>query len=503
MKKVLNSKENGKKEIKKYTGTWEDPRNLTMLMDFYQLTMSNGYFYHGLKDTVVYFEMFFRKNPDHAGYSITAGLEQLIEYIKKLSFSNEDIEFLRERNKFSEEFLTYLEDFEFTSDIWAIPEGTPVFPNTPLVTIKGPIIQAQLIETMLLLTINHQSLIATKANRIKRAAQGRTVMEFGSRRAQGYDAAILGARASIIGGVDATACTIVEEKFGIPAIGTMAHSWIQLFGDEFKAFKAYAEVYPDDCTLLVDTYNVLKSGVPNAIRVAKEYLEPLGKRLKGIRLDSGDIAYLSIQARKMLDKAGLTDCAIVASNSLDENIIIDLIDQGAKINSFGVGERLITSKSEPVFGGVYKIVAVEEDGDIVPRIKLSENVEKVTNPHYKGLWRLFDKESGKAIADVLTVYDEEIDDSKPYEIFDPVYTWKRKKVTNFVAKKLQVQIFKGGELVYDLPSITEIKDYCKEQIDTLWDEVKRFKNPHEYHVDLSQKLWDVKKSLIEKYKDTI
>jgi len=478
-------------------------RNLTMLMDYYQLTMSNGYLHHGLEDTIVYFDMFFRKIPDKGGFAIACGLEAVIKYIENLSFDEEDIEFLREKNIFSEGFLKYLVNFKFTCDIWAVPEGTIIFPNEPILTVKGPIMEAQLIETMVLLTINHQSLIATKTNRIVRAAKGRNVMEFGSRRAQGYDGAIYGARAAYIAGAIGSSNVFTDKEMGIPAIGTMAHSWIQLFGDEYEAFKAYAETYPDNCTLLVDTYNVLKSGVPNAIRVAKEVLEPMGKALKGIRLDSGDISYLSKECRSVLDSAGLQQCKIVASNSLDEFIIKDLLSQGAQVDTFGVGERLITSKSEPVFGGVYKLVAVEEQGEIQPRIKLSENVEKVTNPHYKGLWRLYERESGKAIADILAIHNETIDDSKPYTIFDPVYTWKKKVIDNFRARCLQEKIFEKGKLIYKSPTIEEIKAYCKEEVDSLWDELKRFENPHSYYVDLSQKLWQVKNNLIEQFKDKI
>lgn len=478
-------------------------RNLTMLMDYYQLTMSNGYLHHGLEDTIVYFDMFFRKIPDKGGFAIACGLEAVIKYIENLSFDEEDIEFLREKNIFSEDFLKYLMEFKFTCDIWAVPEGTVIFPNEPILTVRGPIMEAQLIETMVLLTINHQSLIATKTNRIVRAAKGRNVMEFGSRRAQGYDGAIYGARAAYIAGAIGSSNVFTDKEMRIPAIGTMAHSWIQLFGDEYEAFKAYAETYPDNCTLLVDTYSVLKSGVPNAIRVAKEVLEPMGKTLKGIRLDSGDIAYLSKECRKILDSEGLEDCKIVASNSLDEFIIKDLLSQGAQVDTFGVGERLITSKSEPVFGGVYKLVAVEEQGEIQPRIKLSENVEKVTNPHYKGLWRLYERESGKAIADILTIHNETIDDSKSYTIFDPVYTWKRKVIDNFRVRNLQEKIFEKGKLIYKLPSIEEIKAYCKEEVNSLWEELKRFENPYSYYVDLSQKLWQVKSSLIEQFKDKI
>lgn len=478
----------------------KDGRNLSMLMDFYELTMSNGYFVNKLGDTEVYFDVFYRKNPDGAGYAIVAGLEQIVTFIKNLKFTKDDIEYLRGKNQFSEEFLQYLLNFKFTGSLYAIPEGTPVFPNEQLVTIKSKVIDAQLIETMLLVTINHQSLIATKANRIVRASQGRTVLEFGARRSQGYDGAIYGARASYIGGVAGTATTIADEMFDIPASGTMAHAWVQLFGDEYKAFKTYAETYPDACTLLVDTYNVIDRGIPNAIRVAKEVLEPTGHRLKGVRLDSGDLAYLSKKVREMLDEAGLTNCKIVASNSLDEYIISDLLSQGAEIDIFGVGERLVTAKSEPVFGGVYKLVAVVEDGEIVPRIKLSENEEKITNPGFKATWRLFDRETGKAIADVITLGDEVIDDTKPYTIFDPIHIWKKKKITNFYAKKLQVPVFIDGECVYELPTIHEIKAYCQEQVETLWDEIKRFSNPHKYYVDLSMELWHVKQELIQRYR---
>ena len=473
-----------------------ESRNLTMLVDFYELSMANGYFTNGFKDTVAYFDMFFRKVPDNGGFAIMAGLRQLIDYLKNLKFTQKDIEFFK-RKGFSEDFIDYLRDFKFTCDVWAIPEGTPIFPGEPIITVKGPVIEAQLIETMVLLTINHQSLIATKANRLKRAAGDRMIMEFGSRRAQGYDAAIYGARAAYIGGCDATACTIDERDFGVPAVGTMAHSWIQLFGDEYEAFKAYARQYPDNCTLLVDTYNVLKSGIPNAIKVFDEIVVPKGYRPKGIRIDSGDITYLSKKARKMLDDAGYPDCKIVASNSLDEIIIRDMLIQGAQVDSFGVGERLITAASTPVFGGVYKIVAVEENGVPVPRIKLSENVQKITTPCAKKVYRLFDNDTGKALADVVTLIDEEIDSTKPYELFDPDYTWKRKSISNFTAKPLLVQIFDKGQCCYNSPDIKDIKKFCNEQVDTLWDEVKRFENPHTYYVDLSQKLWDEKHRLLD------
>ncbi|WP_294135148.1 nicotinate phosphoribosyltransferase [uncultured Clostridium sp.] len=478
----------------------EDERNLSMLVDFYEFTMANGYFENNLKDKIVYFDMFFRKNPDNAGFAIVAGLEQVIEYIKGLNFTKSDIEYLRERKLFNEEFLEYLLNFKFTGDIYAIEEGTPVFPNEPLITVKAKAIEAQLIETMLLLTINHQSLIATKANRIRRAAEGKEVLELGARRSQGYDAAIYGARAAYIGGVDGTANTIADEIFGVKAVGTMAHSWIQLFGDEYKAFETYAKTYPDNCVLLIDTYNVLKSGIINAIKVSKDVLEPQGKSLKGVRLDSGDLAYLSKEVRKILNINGLENCKILASNSLDEYIIADLMNQGACIDIFGVGERLITAKSEPVFGGVYKLVAVEENDNIVPRIKLSENIEKVTSPGYKTVWRLFDKENNKAIADVLTLGNEIIDDSKDYEIFDPIYTWKRKVVTNYYAKKIQVPIFIQGKCVYKTPKLDDIRKYSLEQVESLWDEVKRFNNPQAYYVDLSEKLWNLKNDMIKNFR---
>jgi len=476
-----------------------DRLNLTMLTDFYELTMANGYFNSGLKDKIVYFDMFFRRVPDNGGYAIMAGVEQLIEYLNNLKFSDEDINYLRNKKIFSEEFLDYLRNFEFSCDVWAIPEGTPIFPNEPVVIVRGPVIQAQFIETMVLLTINHQSLIATKANRIVRAAQGRSVMEFGSRRAQGYDGAIYGARAAYIGGCVGTACTIAEREFGIPAMGTMAHSWIQMFPSELEAFCTYASMYPENCTLLVDTYDVLKSGVPNAIKAFNNVLVPKGYRPKAIRIDSGDITYLSKQARKMLDAAGFPDCQIVASNSLDEFRIHDILVQGARVDSFGVGERLITSSSEPVFGGVYKLVAIEENGEIIPKIKISENVEKITNPGFKQVWRFFDRETGKAVADLLTLHDEVIDENEPYELFDPEYTWKRKIVTNYRVQKLHVKIFEKGKCVYKSPPLKEIRYYCKAQTETLWDEVTRLENPHRYYVDLSKPLWDIKDKLLKEY----
>ena len=470
-------------------------RNLTLLTDFYELTMGNGYLENGLADTVCCFDLYFRKVPDNGGFAVMCGLEQAINYIKKLSFTDEDIAYLRDKKIFSEKFLDYLRNFKFSCDVWAIPEGTPVFPNEPLVIVKGPAIQAQLMETMLLLCINHQCLIATKAARIVKAADGRAVMEFGSRRAQGSDGAIYGARAAYIGGCAGTACTISDKEMGTPALGTMAHSWVQMFDSELDAFKAYAKCYPDACLLLVDTYNVLKSGIPNAIKVFNE-LRAEGHEPAGIRIDSGDITYLSRKARKMLDDAGFPNAKICISNSLDEYIIEDILRQGACIDSFGVGERLITSRSEPVFGGVYKLTAVEKDGQIIPKIKLSENVTKITTPDFKELWRFYDKTTGKAIADLITCYGEEVDDTKPYTIFDPEHPYKKKTVTDFTAKKLLVQIFDKGECVYESPSATEIRDFCHEQIGTLWSEVTRFENPHEYYVDLSKKLWDKKNDLL-------
>ncbi len=473
--------------------------NMTMLCDFYELTMGNGYFRNGYKDRITYFDVFFRRVPDEGGYVIAAGLEQLIDYIENLHFSEEDIAYLRGRNLFCEEFLDYLRDFRFTGDIYAIPEGTPVFPREPMVVVRAPSIEAQLIETFTLLTINHQSLIATKANRICRAAMGRTVLEFGSRRAQGADAAIVGARAAYIGGCAGTACTISDQLYGVPAGGTMAHAWVQMFDSEYEAFKTYCETYPTNATLLVDTYNTLKSGVPNAIRAFNEVLRPMGITKCGIRLDSGDMAYLSQEARRMLDEAGWPECQISVSNSLDERLIQNLFLQGAQIDMFGVGERMITAKSEPVFGGVYKLAAVEnENGEIIPKIKCSENVEKITIPHFKKVYRLYNRDNGKAIADYMTVYDETVNENEPLMLFDPYATWKTKNVCNFEARELLVPVFLKGKRVYQSPSLKEIQSYCKQQVDTLWDEIKRFDNPQTYYVDLSQKLWDIQQELLRK-----
>lgn len=471
-------------------------RNLTLLTDMYEFTMANGLFDSEYRDTIAYFDMFFRRIPDKGGYAIMAGLEQLIDYMNNLHFDDGDIEYLKGLNLFSDEFIEYLRDFEFKCDVWAVPEGTVIFPQEPIVTVRGPAIQALLLETMILLTINHQSLIATKANRIVRAAEGRPVMEFGARRAHGYDAAYYGARAAIIGGCTGTSCLKTAKDFGVKASGTMAHSWVQMFDNEYEAFKTYAEKYPDSTLLLVDTYNVLKSGIPNAIKVFDEVLAPMGKRPVGIRIDSGDITYITKKARKMLDDAGYPDCKICVSNSLDEYLIRDMIFQGAKVDTYGVGERLITASSEAVFGGVYKLSALEKQGVVIPKIKISENIEKITLPGVKIPWRLYDRDTGKAIADVITLNDEKIDSSEPYEIFDPTYTWKRKTVTNFVAKKLQAKIYEQGKLVYESPSVQEISAHRAEEVDAMWDEVKRFEKPHTYYVDLSENLWNLRNDLL-------
>lgn len=473
-------------------------RNLTMLVDYYELTMANGYFQSGMKDKIAYFDVFYRENPENGGYAIAAGLEQVVDYINRLHFDEDDLAFLRSKNCFGENFLEYLRTFRFTGDIWAVPEGTVVFPGEPLLTVRAPATEAQFIETYILMVLNHESLIATKAARITRAAKGRAISEFGSRRAQGADAAMLGARAAYIGGVNATACAISDEVFGVPATGTMAHSWVQMFDSEYEAFRTYCELYPTNATLLIDTYNVMESGLPNAIRAFKEVLLPKGITKCGVRIDSGDIAYLSCKIREVLDAEGLTDCIIVASNSLDEYIIRGLFHQGAKVDAFGVGERLITAKSDPVFGGVYKLCAVEnENGEIVPKIKLSENVGKITTPHFKKVYRLFGRDTGKAEADLICVYDETVDDTKSLEIFDPENTWKTKTLENFRAEELLVKIFENGKQVYALPTLKEIRVHCKASLESMWEEVKRFDNPHNYYVDLSEKLWNIKYSMIK------
>ena len=472
-------------------------RNLTMLTDFYELTMAGGYFEEGYTEKTCVFDMFFRKVPDGGGFAICAGLEQLIESLENLRFTPEDIAYLRQCGLFSEAFLDYLANFKFACSVWAIPEGTPIFPGEPIVTVEGPAIQAQLIETVLLVNINHQSLIATKANRIVRAASGRPVAEFGARRAQSYDAAVLGARAAYIGGVTSTSCVMAARDFGIPVSGTMAHSWVQMFPSEYEAFRKYAELYPENCVLLVDTYNVTKSGVPNAIRVFDEVLRPAGIRPGGIRIDSGDIAYLSKRARRLLDEAGYPDAKIVVSNSLDEYIVRDLILQDAKVDSFGIGENLITSKSDPVFGGVYKLAAIKnEDGSYVPKIKISESVEKMTVPHRKAVWRIYDDETGKAMADYITLYDEPVETKNGITLFDPVETWKERTFTGCTARNILVPIYEEGRLVYQSPSLEEIHEFCHSQIDALWDEVKRFEYPHRYYVDLSKKLWEERQKLL-------
>ena len=474
--------------------------NLTMLCDFYELTMGNGYFAGGMGDRITYFDVFYRSVPDNGGFAIAAGLEQVVDYVQKLHFDEEDIAYLRGRGIFDEAFLAYLKDFRFTGDIWAVPEGTPVFPHEPILTVRAPAIQAQLLETYVLLELNHQSLIATKANRICRAAEGRTVLEFGSRRAQGITGAVTGARAAFIGGCAGTACTVSDQIYGVPAAGTMAHSWVQMFDTEYEAFAAYCRAYPTNAVLLVDTYHSLKSGIPNAIRAFNDVLKPMGITKCGIRLDSGDMAYLTQKARAMLDEAGWPGCTITVSNSLDERLITELLHQGAKIDSFGVGERLITSKSAPVFGGVYKLCAVEDEaGNIIPKIKVSENVGKITNPGFKKLYRFYNRETGMAEADYICLHEEIVDDTQPLEICDSVSRWKRKRMENFRAVELQVPVFKNGELVYKLPSLQEIKTACAYQVSTLWPEVKRFDYPHQYYVDLSPKLMELKDQMLAEH----
>lgn len=477
-----------------------DEYSLALLCDFYELTMSHGYFETDKRNKIAYFDVFFRRVPDGGGYAIAAGLEQIIHYIEDLHFTDEDIKYLRGRNIFNEDFLAFLADFRFTGDIWAVPEGTVIFPGEPILTVRAPAIEAQLIETYVLLAMNHQSLIATKASRMVRAAKGRPISEFGSRRAHGEDAAVDGARAAYIGGCSSTACTLSDKLYGVPAGGTMAHSWVQMFDNEYEAFTTYCRLYPDNPTLLVDTYSVFGSGLPNAIRAFKDVLWPMGLKKCAIRIDSGDIAYLSRKARKVLDDEGLTDCKIIVSNSLDEYIIQELISQEAAVDAFGIGERLITAKSDSVFGCVYKLAAVEdENGKLTPKIKVSENAAKITNPSFKKLWRMYSNETGKAEADLITLHDEEVDDSKPLEIFDPEYIWKRRVLTDFTAREMLVPIFKNGELVYNLPPLEEIRDHCAREIATMWKEVLRFENPHEYYVDLSQQLWDLKTKMISKY----
>ena len=477
--------------------TVKDPRNLSILTDFYELTMANGFFESGNRDTIGVFDVFFRRVPDNGGFAISAGLEQAIDYLSNLHFTENDIRYLRSKNMFSEGFLNYLADFKFECDVWAIPEGTPIFPKEPSMIVQGPMIQAQLVETTLLTILNHQTLIATKANRIVRSAMGRPVQEFGARRAQGVDAANYGSRAAYIGGCVSTSNTMMERDFGIPASGTMAHSWVQSFDSEYEAFRTYASIYPDSTTLLVDTFNVIKSGIPNAIRVFDEVLKPQGKRPFGVRIDSGDIAYLSKKARKMLDEAGYADCKIIVSNSMDEYIIRGLLINDAKIDSFGVGENLITSRSTPVLGGVYKLVSVKKDGEEIPKIKISESFEKITIPYHKKRWRIFSKETGKALADYLTTFDEDPSVLDEITIFSPLEPWKKQTLENVEIRPLLVPVFVKGKLVYESPSLKEIRDYCRTQLDTLWDEVKRLEYPHKYYVDLSTKLWKAQRKLLE------
>lgn len=474
-------------------------QNLTMLTEFCQLNVASGALNNRLSEQTAYYDLFFRSIPDDGGFIIAAGLSQVIDYLRELHFDREDLEFLRSTQLYSEDFLQYLANFQFACDVWAVPEGTPVFPYEPIITVKGPLIQAQLIETMLLLTMNHQSLIATKANRIVRAAEGREVYEFGARRSHGTDAALMGARAAFIGGCAGTTQVLAAKEFGIPFFTTMTHSWVQAFESEYEAFAAFASNCPNDCVLLVDTYNTIKSGVPNAIRVFDEVLKPMGVRPGGIRIDSGDITYLTKKARRLLDEAGYPDCQITVSNSLDEEIIRDMLIQGARADSFGVGERLITSASSPVLSGVYKLAAIEENGEVKPKIKISDNTGKITMPGVKTVWRLFDRDVGKAIADVVTLSEEELNQNAPYELFDPIHTWKRKQVENFVARRLLQPIFVGGKCVYASPTLPEIQRYCTSQIHTLWEEVTRFEKPHHYYVDLSQKLWDLRQDMLQKF----
>jgi len=477
-----------------------DEYSLALLCDFYELTMGRGYFETKLRNQIAYFDVFFRRVPDGGGYAIAAGLEQIVDYIRDLHFTPADIEFLRDKKIFSEEFLQFLAGFKFTGDIWAVPEGTVIFPGEPIMTVRAPTIEAQLIETYVLLALNHQSLIATKASRMVRAAKGRPISEFGSRRAHGEDAAVYGARAAYIGGCSGTACTLSDKLYGVPSGGTMAHAWVQMFDSEYEAFATYCRLYPDNPTLLVDTYSVFGSGLPNAIRAVKDVLWPQGLTKCAIRIDSGDIAYLSKKARKMLDEEGLTDCRIIVSNSLDEYIIQELIQQEAAVDAFGIGERLITAKSDSVFGCVYKLAAVEdENGKLIPKIKVSENAAKITNPSFKKLYRMYSNETGKAMADLIMLHDETVDQTQPLEIFDPEYVWKRTVLEDFTAREMLVPIFQNGELVYNLPPLEEIRDHCAREIATMWKEVLRFENPHEYYVDLSLRLWDMKNSLIARF----
>ncbi|MDF2586697.1 MAG: nicotinate phosphoribosyltransferase [Anaerocolumna sp.] len=473
--------------------------NLTLLTDFYELTMMQGYFKNNSNDTVI-FDVFYRTNPSGSGYSICAGLDQVIDYINNIKFSNEDIEYLRGLKIFDYDFLKYLEGFKFTGDLYAVPEGTVVFPMEPLVKVIAPIIEAQLIETALLNILNHQSLIATKASRVCYAAKGEAVMEFGLRRAQGPDAGTLGARAAVIGGCVGTSNVLAAKEFDVPALGTHAHSWIMSFEDELTAFREYADLYPNNATLLVDTYDTLRSGVPNAIKVFSEFRER-GKMPEkyGIRLDSGDLAYLSKKARKMLDAAGFTDASIVASSDLDEYLIDSLKTQGAAIDSWGVGTNLITSKDCPAFGGVYKLAAIKKNGTFIPKIKLSENQWKITNPGNKTVYRIYEKETGKIKADLIAMADEKYSEENPLKIFDPLATWKKTylKAGSYTLREILTPIFLNGKCVYTSPSVMEIRAYCKKELDTLWDETRRLVNPHDVYVDLSNELFQMKNQLLD------
>lgn len=472
-------------------------KELMLMTDFYEYTMAYAYFKENKHEEIAYFDMFIRRIPDGGGFMIFNGVHRFIDFVNNFEFDDECISYLRKTAFFDEEFLSYLSTLKLNVDVWACPEGTPVFANEPLVTIRGTLIQAQILETILLICINYATLITTKSYRIVSAAQGRSVLEMGSRRAHGIDAALEGARAAYIGGCFATACTAAGEKYDVPVTGTIAHSYIQLHDSEIEAFRGYAKVAPETCTLLVDTYDTLHSGIPNAIKVAKEDLIPRGYRLKGIRIDSGDLAYLSKKARKMLDAEGLKDCKIIVSNSLDEFLIDDLIMQGAKIDTFGVGENLITAKSTPVIGGVYKVVAYEKDNVVEPKIKISGNIDKLTNPGFKKVIRFYDNETGQAIADILALKDEVIDLDE-YILFDPTAPWKQKKIQNYHYKELQVPMFVNGVCVYEMPSTLQVREYCQKQMATLWDEVKRQRYPHRYYVDYSEKLFNLKNELIKK-----
>lgn len=473
-----------------------DKRNISMVMDLYEVTMANGYFSEKAFEDRVIFDVFYRKNPDGGGFAIFAGLEQIVEYIENLRFEEDDIEYFRSLNIFGEDFLEYLKTYRFTGDVYAFPEGTVIYPEEPVITVSASLLDAQIIETALLAQINHQSLVATKTRRIVRAANGRAVSDFGARRAHNMDAAVYGARAAYIGGASGTATVLAGKEFGIPVSGTMAHSWVMYFEDEHTAFKKYAEIYPDSTTFLVDTYDVIRSGVPNAIKAAKEVLLPQGKRLKGVRLDSGDLAYLSKKVRKLLDKEGFTDCKIIASNSLDEHIISSILRQGGKIDSFGVGERLITAKSDPVFGCVYKLASIERNGKSIPRIKLSENQGKITNPGRKKVYRIYN-EKGQAAADLITKYDEELNLNEPYRYVDPKEPWRLRHFTGCTAKELQKQVIKNGRRTEPLPSLDEIKAYTAKQLENeIWQEEQRFENPHIHYLDLSPAYYEMKMSLL-------